>query len=368
MNNLFKKFSLFLITFFSLIILPINVNALSGFVDYKNVNEKTNLTVGDLKFESISFHDYSNTSTLGFGLSGNVFNGSNKAITFKATSNYYDQNKNIVATSDRVQTVLPGANNVYNQMSNLNKLKSGYSVSNIVFYTLKIETIDGNVSLLKPSQNSIYKSFPYVIDSYDINIKVNEDNTFDIKETITAYFNQARHGIYRLIPLKNEGARVDGTTFKNRAKISNLELNHEYSKSYEDNNCKLQIGSEDKTITGEEKYVISYTYDLGKDKAKDYDELYFNIIGDNWDTVIGNITFTIDMPKEFDASTGGGAVYVKVTGNKEIKEITIKKEVVDPEDVEMLQDLILSCVNEALRKVDSATSQELGKYNIQGLM
>ena len=72
--------------------------------------------------------------------------------------------------------------------------------------------------------------------------------------------------------------------------------------------------------------------------------------------------------KEFDASTGGGAVYVKVSGSKEVKEIKIKKEVVDPEDVEMLQDLILSCVNEALRKVDSATSQEFGKYNIPGLM
>ena len=69
--------------------------------------------------------------------------------------------------------------------------------------------------------------------------------------------------------------------------------------------------------------------------------------------------------KEFDASVGGGAVYVKVSGSKEIK---IQKEAVDPEDVEMLQDLILSCVNEALRKVDSAQAQELGKYNIPGLM
>ena len=54
--------------------------------------------------------------------------------------------------------------------------------------------------------------------------------------------------------------------------------------------------------------------------------------------------------KEFEATAGGGAVYVKVTGNKELKEITIKKEVVDPEDVEMLQDLILTSVNEALEK------------------
>ena len=72
--------------------------------------------------------------------------------------------------------------------------------------------------------------------------------------------------------------------------------------------------------------------------------------------------------KEFDSSVGGGAVYVKVSGNKEIKEIKIKKEAVDPEDVEMLQDLILTCVNEALRKVDSAQAQEFGKYNIPGLM
>ena len=74
------------------------------------------------------------------------------------------------------------------------------------------------------------------------------------------------------------------------------------------------------------------------------------------------------VSKEFDATAGGGAVYVKVTGGKEIKEITIKKEVVDPDDVEMLQDLILTCVNEALRKVDSAQAAQLGKYNIPGLM
>lgn len=72
--------------------------------------------------------------------------------------------------------------------------------------------------------------------------------------------------------------------------------------------------------------------------------------------------------KEFDATVGGGAVTVKVTGDKQVKEITIKKDVVDPEDVEMLQDLILTCVNEALRKVDAAASASMGKYNIPGLM
>ena len=72
------------------------------------------------------------------------------------------------------------------------------------------------------------------------------------------------------------------------------------------------------------------------------------------------------VSKEFEASAGGGAI--KVSGNKEIKEIKIQKDVVDPDDVEMLEDLILTCVNEALRKVDSAQAAQMGKYNIPGLM
>ena len=72
--------------------------------------------------------------------------------------------------------------------------------------------------------------------------------------------------------------------------------------------------------------------------------------------------------EEFDATAGGGAISVKVSGAKEIKEIKINKEVVDPDDVEMLQDLILTCVNEALRKVDAAQAASFGKYNIPGIM
>lgn len=74
------------------------------------------------------------------------------------------------------------------------------------------------------------------------------------------------------------------------------------------------------------------------------------------------------VSKEFEASAGGGAINVKVSGNKEIKEIKIQKDVVDTDDVEMLEDLILTCVNEALRKVDSAQAAQMGKYNIPGLM
>lgn len=65
--------------------------------------------------------------------------------------------------------------------------------------------------------------------------------------------------------------------------------------------------------------------------------------------------------KTVEASVGGGAVKVVVTGKKEIKEIIIKPDVVDPEDVEMLQDLIIACTNEALRKAEDMMQGEMGK-------
>ena len=71
--------------------------------------------------------------------------------------------------------------------------------------------------------------------------------------------------------------------------------------------------------------------------------------------------------KEFEATTGGGAVYVKVNGAKQILEIKIDKDVVDPDDVEMLQDLIMTAINEVMKQVDDATNSEMGKYNIPGM-
>ena len=72
--------------------------------------------------------------------------------------------------------------------------------------------------------------------------------------------------------------------------------------------------------------------------------------------------------KEFTATSGGEAVKVTVSGKKEIKELKIKPEVVDPDDIEMLEDLISSCINNALKQVDDAQAASLGKYNIPGLM
>ncbi len=62
-----------------------------------------------------------------------------------------------------------------------------------------------------------------------------------------------------------------------------------------------------------------------------------------------------------EATAGGGAVTVVVTGRKTVEKITIAPSAVDPEDVEMLEDLVTTAINEAMRKVDEMTEKEMGK-------
>ncbi|MGE5423201.1 MAG: YbaB/EbfC family nucleoid-associated protein [Ignavibacteriales bacterium] len=79
-----------------------------------------------------------------------------------------------------------------------------------------------------------------------------------------------------------------------------------------------------------------------------------------------------DLPNRFvEASAGGGVVEVKVSGKQQLASITLKPEIVDPEDIEMLQDLILAAVNEGIKKSQDMVSEEMSKItgglNIPGL-
>ena len=76
--------------------------------------------------------------------------------------------------------------------------------------------------------------------------------------------------------------------------------------------------------------------------------------------------------KEVSTTSGGGAVSVTMNGKKEITSLTIDKDVVDPDDVEMLQDLVVAAVNEAIRQIEEMSNNEMSKLtgglNIPGLI
>ena len=75
--------------------------------------------------------------------------------------------------------------------------------------------------------------------------------------------------------------------------------------------------------------------------------------------------------REYDISAGGGMVSIKINGKKEILSIDIKPEIVDPDDIETLSDILVAAVNEAIKRVEDTNAEEMGKItgpmNMPGL-
>ncbi len=280
----------------------------------------------DVSFNNVYFEKsevpYDGLTSYGV-LFGDMVNLSNHYLAVYITVDYYDRYGNIIARSTKRED--PGVESDKYMMNIIlyekdfidNKTIDDIDSFSINYYTYRgallpnsnpgseVISSTSTSNSITPSKSNAFRHYEYVIDSFDVNIKVNENNTFDIEETIDAYFNIPKHGIYREIPLVNNVVRLDGTTSRNRAKVTNVLVSDKFSNSFESGYINIKIGSENETLTGNKKYMISYNYDIGKDRARNYDELYFNIIGDGWDTVIGNITFTITMPKDFDETKLG---------------------------------------------------------------
>ncbi len=68
---------------------------------------------------------------------------------------------------------------------------------------------------------------------------------------------------------------------------------------------------------------------------------------------------------EYEVSAGGGMVTVRINGKKELLSLDVKEDIVDPEDIETMTDIIMAAVNEAIRKVEDTASEEIGKITGQ---
>ncbi len=206
-------------------------------------------------------------------------------------------------------------------MKRLNRFSAFLITAVLLFFTAAPASAAETVS--EPD----YSALDYYLSSYDVQIDVSEDNVLNVTEKISAYFNVKSHGIYRYIPLTNEIVREDKSTGKTHARVKNVSVSDYCSKKREHGNYVIQIGSKNIEVTGRKDYTISYSYVMGRDIGNGFDELYYNIIGNGWKTTIQNVTFSINMPKEFDESklgfsagdygaSGVGDIEYSVNGNR----------------------------------------------------
>lgn len=147
----------------------------------------------------------------------------------------------------------------------------------------------------------------FTIKKYDVSIEVNKDASLDVEESIFVNFISERHGIFRFIPYIYELQSVPAGTEKadrplttgssTRIIIENLRVVNgwEYSLSSEGNYKVIKIGSADKYVNGDQEYVIRYRVLNAINFFKDFSELYFNVIGDQWKTTIDSVNFSVKL-------------------------------------------------------------------------
>lgn len=181
-----------------------------------------------------------------------------------------------------------------------------------------------------------YAQGGYIIKQYTVVVKVNKDASLDITETILVDFSESRHGIYRMIPFKYALAPLPaGTEKADRQLESNgyaqviIESisvsDRDFSVTNTDGYKEIKIGSKDKYVEGEQQYTIHYRMMNAINFFKDKSELYFNVIGDRWDTSIDSVNFSIEL---YDALPVKPAFFVATgaTGSQENNTISTWKD------------------------------------------
>ena len=160
---------------------------------------------------------------------------------------------------------------------------------------------------IKPnnSSNNTDTSDPGIrINNFEITMDVKEDNRIDVTEVITAGIDPLKHGIFRFIPQWLEYTGKDGKVIKRKSLVQDIDVvGDPFTVSTVKKKKKIKIGDPYSYVHESEKtYTIKYTYNMGSDPFRGFDELIFHAFGDYWGTPIKNASLVIHMPKEFDTS------------------------------------------------------------------
>ncbi len=135
----------------------------------------------------------------------------------------------------------------------------------------------------------------YRINEYKVKIDVQDDYLLNIREDYVFEFDTERHGFYRVIPYKNYPGH--------NIKVKNIKVSeNEYKIEKSGGLITIRVGDPDRYVIGENSYSISYDFDMGADVYQDYDEFYFNVIGNLWECDINNASFEINFPKPIGTS------------------------------------------------------------------
>lgn len=184
----------------------------------------------------------------------------------------------------------------YNELYKDSTIVLALGVILFIFFGWTI--IDNRLSRNSDTYQSTADGF--TIDNYKVVLDVNEDNKVDVREYVGInFYERGHHGIYCFIPVWLEYTNKDGLTKSKKAKLSDLRaLGDNYTLDTVNGKERIKIGNASTTLPlGIHDYEIGYTYDMGSDTYKGYDEFIFHVFGDFWGTEISDASLEINLPK-----------------------------------------------------------------------
>ncbi len=167
--------------------------------------------------------------------------------------------------------------------------------------------IAGVMVLIALTAVPAYAASNFRITDYDIDMTVNEDDTYLIHETIQVEFTKDSHGIYYVVPLKTDLYR-DGQRSVYYAKVKGFEMlsGQPYESKSSSGEAYYKIGDPDEYADTQTTYEFSYIYDTGGDHFNHGDEVYQNLVGTSWEAQsIDHVTFRVTFPKPIDMGNVG---------------------------------------------------------------
>ena len=145
------------------------------------------------------------------------------------------------------------------------------------------------------SLSAVWAADGYTIEELHSDITITPTGVYEVQEQIVMDFLEPLHGFYRVLPVQYDF--IDENREDIRVRVSKIKASDTLSVTRGGDYISIRLGDANRTVRGINDYQIAYHYDIGPDANPDYDEFYYNIVGEDWQVPIKGFSFTIKFPK-----------------------------------------------------------------------
>jgi len=287
-----KDFRKFLFLMMVIMLLPVFVMAKKVESDINDIRT----VIKEFELDKISitnigysrFSDFRSTGRPAIVVFGKVYNDYTKDVEVSMELHLYDKDKKVLDVYNQNVEVKAKGYKDYTEVIYLDSVN--YKHTDVQYYSL-ISDISSDLVMYGESEKDLY-----VFENYNIKVKVNPNNVYNIEESFDLKFRKHVDTIKYGIPFRLKYTRENGSKVNKRAVMNNIEVNDDFELLTEDGVRNLYIGDEDRD-SKDKSYNIKYDYNLGKDTIKGKDEFVFYLVN-NRDNKIDGINFEIEFPSE----------------------------------------------------------------------